>query len=320
MQRYLRVSFWGLNLGLAGMVVLNLFPSGVLQLLDATKHGYWHARSAEFSSQPLIVALEWARLPADVVFILFGVVPLVIVTLLTYRHARVTRAVGFQPIKVKRVPVMHIVLTIRHSTRSIDEFLGLMKAHGIETVVDVRTVPRSRHNPQFNRDTLPASLKAIGIDYVHMAGLGGLRHARKDSQNMGWRNASFRGFADYMQTEEFKASLQELIELSKTTRIAIMCAEAVPWRCHRSLIADALLCVVYEIGHIIGPAPRLQEHRLTPFARREGRQHYLSRTVGVTCASKDLSISSNSSGVRTFSPSGKIISSSRCICFRSSFM
>ena len=162
------------------------------------------------------------------------------------------------------------ILTVGHSTRTIDEFLGLMKAHEVETVVDVRTVPRSRHNSQFNRDTLPASLKANGIDYVHMAGLGGLRHARKDSLNMGWRNASFRGFADYMQTEEFKASLQELIELSKAARIAIMCAEAVPWRCHRSLIADALAVRGVEVEHIIGPAPRLQEHRLTPFARVEG--------------------------------------------------
>ena len=161
------------------------------------------------------------------------------------------------------------ILTVGHSTRTIDEFLSLMKAHGVETVVDVRTVPRSRHNPQFNRDTLPASLKANGIDYVHMAGLGGLRHARKDSQNMGWRNASFRGFADYMQTDEFKASLQELIDLSKATRIAIMCAEAVPWRCHRSLIADALTMRGIEVEHIMGPL-RLQEHRLTPFARVEG--------------------------------------------------
>ncbi|MGC2423216.1 MAG: DUF488 domain-containing protein [Nitrospirota bacterium] len=161
------------------------------------------------------------------------------------------------------------ILTIGHSIRTIDEFLGLVKAHGIETVVDVRTVPRSRHNPQFNRDTLPASLKANEIDYVHMAGLGGLRHARKDSQNMGWRNTSFRGFADYMQTEEFKTSLQELIELSKTRRMAIMCAEAVPWRCHRSLIADALTVRCIEVEHIIGPV-RLQEHRLTPFARVEG--------------------------------------------------
>jgi len=161
------------------------------------------------------------------------------------------------------------ILTIGHSTRTIEEFLGLMKAHGVETVVDVRTVPRSRHNPQFNRDTLPAYLKANGIVYVHMAGLGGLRHARKDSQNMGWRNASFRGFADYMQTEEFKVSLQELIELSKTARIALMCAESVPWRCHRSLIADTLTMSGVEVEHIIGPAPRLQKHRLTPFANVE---------------------------------------------------
>ena len=101
MQRYMRVSFWGLNIGLGGMVVLNLFPIGVLQFLDAVKNGYWHARSAEFSSQPLIVALEWARMPADLIFILFGVVPLVIVTLLTYRHAQAEEAAGLQRTRVR---------------------------------------------------------------------------------------------------------------------------------------------------------------------------------------------------------------------------
>lgn len=161
------------------------------------------------------------------------------------------------------------ILTVGHSTKTIDDFLDLLGAHKVEMVVDVRTVPRSRHNPQFNRDTLPASLKANGIGYVHMAGLGGLRHARKDSQNMGWRNASFRGFADYMQTEEFKTSLHKLIELSKDRCIAIMCAEAVPWRCHRSLIADALTVHDVEVEHIIGPA-QPQKHRLTPFACVEG--------------------------------------------------
>lgn len=161
------------------------------------------------------------------------------------------------------------IMTVGHSTRTIDEFLDLLKAHGVEAVVDVRTVPRSRHNPQFNHDTLPASLKAEGIEYIHMPRLGGLRHARKDSRNTGWRNSSFRGFADYMQTEEFKVSLQELIEFSNARRIAIMCAEAVPWRCHRSLIADALALRGIEVEHIIGPI-RLQEHRLTPFARVEG--------------------------------------------------
>ncbi len=161
------------------------------------------------------------------------------------------------------------ILTVGHSTRDIAEFLGLLKGHGVGMVVDVRTVPRSRHNPQFNRESLPESLKAEGIEYVHVASLGGLRHARKDSVNTGWRNASFRGFADYMQTEEFESGLQALIELSNAGRIAIMCAEAVPWRCHRSLIADALTVRGIKVEHITGPA-RLQEHKLTPFAHVEG--------------------------------------------------
>ncbi len=104
----------------------------------------------------------------------------------------------------------------------------MLHAHGVKTLVDVRTVPRSRHNPQFNRDVLPESLQAAGIEYVHMAGLGGLRHARRDSVNTGWRNLSFRGFADYMQTPEFAAALRQLIELSRARATAIMCSEAVP--------------------------------------------------------------------------------------------
>ena len=144
----------------------------------------------------------------------------------------------------KRMPSTEpppIVLTIGHSTRTLEEFIRLLQAHGATRVVDVRTVPRSRHNPQFNKTSLPRALKKVGLGYVHLPGLGGLRHAKRDSLNVGWRNASFRGYADYMQTPEFAQSLEELIRLAKQERIAIMCAEAVPWRCHRSLIADALL-------------------------------------------------------------------------------
>ena len=132
------------------------------------------------------------------------------------------------------------MLTIGHSNRPIEEFLAMLKAHGVELLVDVRTVPRSRHNPQFNRETLPQSLAEQGIQYEHMPGLGGLRHARKDSLNTGWKNSSFRGYADYMQTAEFLEELQRLEERDRGCRTAIMCAESVPWRCHRSLIADAL--------------------------------------------------------------------------------
>src|SRR5687768_3585181 len=118
-----------------------------------------------------------------------------------------------------------VVLTIGHSTRTLDEFIRLLKAHDVSRVVDVRTVPRSRHNPQFNKASLPRALKKARLSYVHMPGLGGLRHAKRDSLNVGWRNASFRGFADYMQTAEFEQSLEELIQLANEDRIALMCAE-----------------------------------------------------------------------------------------------
>ena len=161
------------------------------------------------------------------------------------------------------------VLTIGHSTRTIEEFIRLLKTHGATCVVDVRTVPRSRRNPQFNRDTLPASLKAAGIAYTHVAGLGGLRRPKPDSINTGWKNASFRGYADHMQTPEFGASLENLIELAKKERIALMCAEAVPWRCHRSLIADALVVRGIPTKHIMSEN-RTDTHALRSFAKRRG--------------------------------------------------
>lgn len=139
----------------------------------------------------------------------------------------------------------------------------------LSRVIDVRTVPRSRHNPQFNKASLPGSLKKAGLKYVHMPKLGGLRHAQRDSLNVGWKNASFRGYADYMQTPEFEQSLEELIQLANQDRIALMCAEAVPWRCHRSLIADALLVRGIRTENIMGPTRR-QVHTLTPFAKVRG--------------------------------------------------
>ncbi len=162
-----------------------------------------------------------------------------------------------------------IVLTIGHSTRTIEEFIGLLRAHGATRVVDVRTVPRSRHNPQFNKASLPRALKKASLGYVHLPGLGGLRHAKRDSLNVGWRNVSFRGYADYMQTPEFEQGLEELSRLAKQERIAIMCAEAVPWRCHRSLIADALLVRGIRTEDIMSPIRR-QAHTLTPFAKVRG--------------------------------------------------
>src|ERR1035437_751583 len=162
-----------------------------------------------------------------------------------------------------------VVMTIGHSTRTLDEFIGLLQAHAVTRVVDVRTIPRSRHNPQFNKDSLPDSLKKAGLCYVHMAGLGGLRHAKADSINSGWRNTSFRGYADYMQTPEFGRNLQELIRLSKHERIAIMCAETLPWRCHRSLIADALQVRGIRAENIMS-LTHCPVHTLTPFAKVRG--------------------------------------------------
>jgi uncharacterized protein (DUF488 family) len=164
-----------------------------------------------------------------------------------------------------------LVLTIGHSTHPIEEFIRLLKAHEVTCVVDVRTIPRSRHNPQFNADSLPLSLKPAGIAYFHLPGLGGLRHSTRESPNMGWRNASFRGFADYMQASEFDNALRELLPLAKKRRLALMCAEAVPWRCHRSLIADALLVRGFRVEHIMSLSSR-QVHALTPFARVQGRR------------------------------------------------
>lgn len=158
-----------------------------------------------------------------------------------------------------------VVLTIGHSTRTLADFLHLLQAHGVTHLLDVRTIPRSRHNPQFNTETLPAGLRSVGISYQHMAGLGGLRHARSDSPNMAWRNASFRGYADYMQTPEFKENLQVLMDLARKQRVALMCAEAVPWRCHRSLIADALVAWGFKVEHIMS-ATHCQTHVLRPWA------------------------------------------------------
>jgi len=168
--------------------------------------------------------------------------------------------------KSKLTAIPPLILTIGHSTRTIDEFVRLLQTHGVRLVVDVRTIPRSRHNPQFNADSLPRSLKCAGITYTHVPSLGGLRHANRDSLNTGWRNTSFRGFADYMQTKEFADGLEKLLKLARRRKSALMCAEAVPWRCHRSLIADALLIRGIRVEHILGAAGG-KVHTITPFAR-----------------------------------------------------
>jgi uncharacterized protein (DUF488 family) len=161
------------------------------------------------------------------------------------------------------------IMTIGHSTRPVKEFIRLLKAHGISRLVDVRTAPRSRHNPQFNRSELSPALHSVRLHYRYMPGLGGFRHARRDSINTGWHNASFRGYADYMQTPEFRKNLDALIVLAKSERIVIMCAEAVPWRCHRSLIADALLARGFEAREITSLTGS-QPHTLTPWGKITG--------------------------------------------------
>jgi uncharacterized protein (DUF488 family) len=163
------------------------------------------------------------------------------------------------------------IFTIGHSTRPIEEFLTILKHHQIELLIDVRSVPKSSHLPHFNSDALKQRLHGKGIEYKHEKKLGGLRKPTKDSPNLGWRNASFRGFADYMQTDEFWEALRCLVEIAKEKKAAIMCAEAVPWRCHRSLIADALVAEGLEVFHILS-ATDLRSHALTPFAIVAGKR------------------------------------------------
>jgi uncharacterized protein (DUF488 family) len=166
------------------------------------------------------------------------------------------------------------VFTVGHSNRTLDALLGILRAHGIECLADVRSVPRSRHNPQFNAEALEKSLPPAGITYAPLPRLGGLRKPRRDSRNLGWRNDSFRGYADYMETPEFEKGIAELLALARDKRTAIMCAEAVYFRCHRSLISDALVCRGVETVHLLDEKKTV-EHPLTPFAKIEdGRPTY----------------------------------------------
>ena len=158
------------------------------------------------------------------------------------------------------------IFTVGHSTRSIHEFVEILHAHGVKGIVDIRSIPRSRHNPQFNADVLEHFLLGEHMSYKQIKELGGLRHARKDSLNLGWRNASFRGFADYMATQEFSEGLETLIEIARARETAIMCAEALPWRCHRSLVADALTKKGWLVRDIMSRAVA-KRHRLTPFLK-----------------------------------------------------
>ncbi len=162
-----------------------------------------------------------------------------------------------------------VVFTIGHSTRTLEEFVEILKAYSVNLLVDVRTVPRSRHNPQFNKEPLPASLKQDGIRYVHMPEIGGLRHPKRDSINLAWKNSGFRGYADYMQTQEFTDNLLKIVALARENCLALMCAEALPWKCHRNLLSDALVVRHLKVEHIISKDSTIN-HQLTEFAHVEG--------------------------------------------------
>ena len=186
-----------------------------------------------------------------------------------------------------------VVFTIGHSTRTLADFIRLLKAHGVHRVIDVRTIPRSRHNPQFNRDQLSPALHRARMHYTHMPGLGGLRRARRDSSNTAWRNASLRGYADYMQTVEFDDNLSRCIALARRERVVLMCAEAVPWRCHRSLIADALIVRGIEAMEITSGI-RARPHALTQWARVKGTRVTYPAARAQTTLATDSSQASSS--------------------------
>lgn len=190
---------------------------------------------------------------------------------------------------MQKIPRTHPILAVGHSARTVEEFIALLAGHKVKQLVDVRTMPRSRHNPQFNGDQLARSLAGAGIRYLHVPELGGLRHARRDSVNTAWRNLSFRGYADYMQTPGFEKALGKLMRLTQKRPSAIMCAEAVPWRCHRSLIADALVARGIEVQEIASQTS-VRPHHLTPWARvAQGRITYPAGDTGVAMAGRTKS-------------------------------
>lgn len=159
-----------------------------------------------------------------------------------------------------------MVFTIGHSTRNIDEFLDLLREHRIDLLVDVRRYPGSKRYPQFGRDELPQYLRSADIDYIHRDALGGRRRPLANSPNSYWRNEQFRGYADHMNSTEFRDALSELMELAVSRSVVIMCAEAVPWRCHRNLIADALVVLNVDVRHIIAPG-KAEPHQLNDHAQ-----------------------------------------------------
>ena len=178
--------------------------------------------------------------------------------------ARAKKVTQVPPVQGPGQLAASVVYTIGHSTRDIDRFIALLEREHIQHVADVRSFPGSRRNPQFGREALAASLAARGIGYSHHPELGGRRHTRPDSPNGAWRNESFRGYADYMLTPAFATALDVLLDRAARERTAIMCAEAVPWRCHRSLISDALVVRGVDVQHILDA--RTEPHHMTPFA------------------------------------------------------
>jgi uncharacterized protein (DUF488 family) len=176
-----------------------------------------------------------------------------------------------------------VIFTIGHSTRSLVEFIELLRLNKIECVIDIRTIPKSRRHPQFDCEALGPGLRESGFGYTYLKNLGGFRRARPDSANLGWRNRSFRGFADYMETPEFEAGLARAVKLAEAKPCALMCAEAVPWRCHRSLVADALLVRGFRVEEIVSRS-RPKRHKLTPFARVCGTKiTYPADPPGLPC-------------------------------------
>ena len=165
-----------------------------------------------------------------------------------------------------------VIYTVGHSSRKLGQLAEILRGHNVRQLIDIRSIPGSRHNPQFNKRALQRKMPGYGIKYLHMQGLGGLRKPERDSINTGWRNMSFRGYADYMQTKEFKSALTELIKRSEKKQTAVMCAEGNPYRCHRSLLADALVVRGIKAIEISSPGGAGSEHKMTRFARVRGRK------------------------------------------------
>lgn len=187
--------------------------------------------------------------------------------------------------------VSSIIYTIGHSTRKSEELVQILRKYGVVVLVDIRLIPKSRTNPQFNEEELRGSLESKWIEYIHMKGLGGFRHPKENSVNTGWSNESFRGYADYMQTQQFKGAIGLLVEIAQTRSTVIMCSEAVPWRCHRSLVSDALIVRGFEVIDIFD-AVHSQEHHLTRFAKVSGLEiTYPKWEEPLTDFTRDLSSS-----------------------------